>query len=77
MYGFDGHHSDGSSFVYVSVITKKKKKQVKSPNIWSRTRTRFGSANRVGPGIEALQNLLFFIFGEIPPFWFLRVTPIE
>ena len=28
----DGHHSGGSSFVYVYVI-KKKKKQVKSPSI--------------------------------------------
>ena len=27
---FDGHHSGGSSFVYVSVI---KKKQIKSPSI--------------------------------------------
>ena len=29
---FDGHHSGGSPFVYVSVV--KKKKQVKSPSIW-------------------------------------------
>ena len=28
---FDGHHSGGSSFIYVSVIYKKK--QVKSPSI--------------------------------------------
>ena len=46
----DGHHSGGSSFVYVSVI--KKKEQVKSPSLYSLApRTRFGSANRVGPGI--------------------------
>ena len=30
---FDGHHSGGSFFVYVSG----KKNQVKSPSIWSRT----------------------------------------
>ena len=50
---FDGHHSGGSSFVYVNdfcyyrnclythrykfSFEKKKKKQVKSPNIWSRS----------------------------------------
>ena len=30
---FDGHHSGGSSFVYVSVIKNKNKKQVKSLSI--------------------------------------------
>ena len=37
---FDGHHSGGSSFVYVYeiwILLLKKKKQVKSPSIWSRT----------------------------------------
>ena len=50
---FDGHHFDGSSFVYVndfcyyrnclytigtsSALKKKKKKKVKSPSIWFRT----------------------------------------
>ena len=63
---FDGHHSSGSSFDMYMIFgfcykmwaipigtnsALKKKYQVKSPNIWSRTRTRFGSANRVGPGI--------------------------
>ena len=48
----DGHHSSGSSFVYVSVI-KKKKEQVKSPSLYSLAlRTRFGSSNWVGPGIR-------------------------
>ena len=48
---FDGHHSDGSSFVYVNdfcyyrnclythryKFSSEKKKKVKSPSIWSRT----------------------------------------
>ena len=36
---FKGHHSGGSSFVYVSdilILLYIKKKQVKSPSIWSR-----------------------------------------
>ena len=38
---FDGHHSGGSSFVYVYeiwiMLLKKKKKHVKSPSIRSRS----------------------------------------
>ena len=49
----DGHHSGGSSFVYVSVIKKKKKTGKESQYIGSRPGTRFGSAIRVGPGIGA------------------------
>ena len=55
---FDGHHSDGSSFVYVYdiwILLYIKKKQVKGPSpvYGLAPRTRFGSANRVGSGIEA------------------------
>ena len=39
MYIFDGHHSGGSSFVYVSVIKKKKKKGKESQYMVSRPET--------------------------------------
>ena len=63
---FDGHHSGGSSFVYVNdfcyyrncLYTNrykfsfgKKKKQVRVPVFGLAPRTWFRSANRVGPGI--------------------------
>ena len=66
---FDGHHSDGSSFVYVNDFcyyrnclythrykfsSEKKKEKVKSPSIWSRTpKPVHRSANRAGLGIGA------------------------
>ena len=59
---FDGRHSGGSSFDMYMIfgfcykmwaiptgISSALKK--KSPSIWSRPRTRFGSNKRVGPGI--------------------------
>ena len=51
---FDGHHSGGSSFVYVVydiLIRIKKKKGKESQYIVSRPGTWFGSSNRVGQGI--------------------------
>ena len=58
---FDGHHSGGSSFDYVIrcgpypqvPVGFKKKKNIRSrvPVLSLAPRTRFGSANRVGPGI--------------------------
>ena len=55
MYRFDGHHSGGSSFVYVYdiLIRLLKKKKEESQYMVSRLGTRFGSANRVRPGIGA------------------------
>ena len=60
---FDGHHSGGSSFDYVIrcgpypqvPVRFKKKKKIRSrvPVLSLAPRTRFGSANRVGPGIGA------------------------
>ena len=63
---FDGHHSSGSSFVYVNdfcyyrnclythryKFSFEKKNSKESQYIVSRLGTWFGSANRVGPGIE-------------------------
>ena len=52
---FDGHHSGGSSFVCVVseiLIRLLKKKGKESQYIVSCPETWFGSANRVGPGIE-------------------------
>ena len=64
---FDGHHFGGSSFdLYIIFLfcykmwaiptgissALEKKNHVKSPSSVSRLGTRFGSANRVGPGIE-------------------------
>ena len=64
---FDGHHSGGSSFVYVNDFcyyrnclythryrfrSEKKKTGKESQFIVSRLGNRFGSANWVGPGIE-------------------------
>ena len=66
---FDGHHSDGSSFVYVNDFcyyrnwlythrykfsSEKKKKTDKESQIYGFVpRNQFGSANRVGLGIGA------------------------
>ena len=59
---FDGHHSGGSSFDSVircgpypqaPIRFLKKKSGKESQSRVSRPGNRFGSANRVGPGIEA------------------------
>ena len=65
---FNRSHSGGSSIVNVNdcwllqklfvyhrykFSSEKKKKYIRSPSIWFRTRNRFGFANRVGPGSGA------------------------
>ena len=65
---FDGHHSGGSSFVYVKYFcyygnclythrykfsSEKKKTGKESQYMVSRLGNRFGSANRIGPGFGA------------------------
>ena len=64
---FDGHHSGGSSFVYVNVfcyyincciptgtsLALRKNRSMRVPVHSLAPRTRFGSAIQVGPGIRA------------------------